>query len=308
MTMRATQHAHRCGSAKHNDRAFDLDKAAHIDQSRVGDNKYFCCYEGLPFEEAERKFYAENFQDMINDINERAERARHPERKTNASQLVTAKKTQPEEVIYQIGNKNQSITGEQLQAAYADYIQWHNQRFGRHVKLLSAALHVDETTPHIHERRVWVYDHERGFKGIGQHKALEQLGYTLPDPTKPRSKHNNLKMVYTAECREKWLECCRRRGIEVESEPLKRAPNEQNLAKGDYIIQSQEEQLRQLQERYNTMKARGNAIHSDLQTKITALRQEHDALQTKIDALKKEFFTLDGQDFTPLFKDDIDIR
>lgn len=35
------------GSASHNDRTFDTNKADHIDQGRLKDNRYWCIYEGL---------------------------------------------------------------------------------------------------------------------------------------------------------------------------------------------------------------------------------------------------------------------
>lgn len=246
--MRATQHSGRMGSAKHNDRTFDLGKATHIDSSRMADNVYYSVYENMTFQQAEKLFYERHFDGMIADINERAEKSRHPERKTNPEKLLKSQKTKPEEVIFQIGNKDTAgnITGEQLMTVFNDFLKWHEERFGEHVKTLNAALHMDEKTPHIHVRRVWVYEHEKGFSAIGQHKALEQMGFTLPDETKKRDRHNNLKQVYTAECREKWLDCCIARGIEVERTPEHRPATEQNLKKNDYILQKQEQALQDM--------------------------------------------------------------
>lgn len=116
-------------------------------------------------------------------------------------------------------------------SVFNDFHEWHQQKFGNHIKTLNMALHVDEATPHIHLRRVWIYEHEKGFQAIGQHKALLQMGFELPDPTKPRGRNNNLKQVYTAECREKWLDLCYKHGLSVSREPLHKAPTEQNLKK-----------------------------------------------------------------------------
>lgn len=245
--MRATQHFGRMGSPRHNDRRFDKDKANHIDKTLTSENIYKS-YKGLPFAEAERQFYQDHFREMINDINERAKRAYHPERMTDVDKLLQSKKTMPEEIILQIGDKDTHVTPRQLAKAAEEFERWHNQKFGEHVVFLDAALHVDEKSPHIHLRRVWIYEHEKGFKAIGQHKALEQMGYELPDKTKPRGRNNNLKQVYTAECREKWLEICHEHGLEVEKKPLHKAPNEQNLKKNDYILQRQEKQMQQLKE------------------------------------------------------------
>lgn len=104
--MRATQHSGRMGSARHNDRHFDLDKAGHINQEQTSENIYYCCYDNMSFDDAERKFYQEHFRELINDRNQRTEKARHPERKTNPEKLLASKQTMPEEVIFQIGDKD----------------------------------------------------------------------------------------------------------------------------------------------------------------------------------------------------------
>ena len=196
--MRATQHSGRySGGQKHNDRGFDLDKASHIDQTKLNTNLYLSCYKGMPFAEAEQKFYADFFKDMIADINARADASRHKERRTSAAKLLSSKKTMPEEVIFQIGDKDTHVDMNVLYAVFSDFQKWHQSKFKNHVKLLNVAFHGDEQTPHIHVRRVWIYDHPKGFKAIGQHKALEQMGYVLPDETKKRSRFNNLKTQYT---------------------------------------------------------------------------------------------------------------
>ena len=107
--MRATQHSGRMGSPRHNDRKFDTNKANHIDQTMENQNIYMS-YNALPFDEAERQFYQDHFQEMIADINERAKKAYHPERMTDVDKLLQSKKTMPEEVILQIGDQDTHIT------------------------------------------------------------------------------------------------------------------------------------------------------------------------------------------------------
>ena len=246
--MRATHHSGRySGGRKHNDREFDLDSAPHIDQTKQNKNFYLSRYKGMPFAEAEQKFYKEYFKDMISDINRRADASRHKERRTSAEKLLSSKKTMPEEVIFQIGDKDTHVDMNVLYAVFSDFQKWHQSKFKNHVKLLNVAFHADEQTPHIHIRRVWVYDDPKGFKAIGQHKALEQMGYTLPDKSKKRSRFNNLKVAYTAECRKKWLEVCRNHGIDIEQTPKKRPISKTNLKKNDFIIEKQTEKLQELQ-------------------------------------------------------------
>ena len=269
--MRTTQHSARIkSSARHNDRDFDTAKASHIDTNRTHLNEYYNCYDDMTFKDAERKFYKENFAEMIADINERAKKSRHPERMTNVDKLLTSKKTMPEEVILQIGNKDNHATAEQLISVFDSYRKWHDEKFWGYVHALNVAVHLDEATPHIHIRQVWMHDSEKGFNAIGQHKALEQLGYTLPDPAQPRGRRNNLKMVYTAECREKWLEICREHGLELETEPEHRAPNEGNLQKGEYQIQQQEKKLEILKERNKRLREVGKRV-GDLQKSVKGI-------------------------------------
>lgn len=305
--MRATQHSGRMGSPRHNDRKFDTNKANHIDQTMEKQNIYMS-YNALPFDEAERQFYQDHFQEMIADINERAKKAYHPERMTDVDKLLQSKKTMPEEVILQIGDQDTHITAEQLQEVAEDFRNWHDKKFGEHVVFLDMALHVDEKTPHIHLRKVWMYEHEKGFKAIGQHKALEQMGYELPDKSKPRGRNNNLKQVYTAECREKWLEICKNHGLEIEERPLHRAPNEQNLKKNDYIIQKQEKKLQEInknardiaiglqRQRKAYEKTQQELVEAEIRLEKQLAEEKH--LQHEINAKMDELENIEGRILT----------
>ena len=298
--MRATQHSGRMGSARHNDRNFDLDKASHVKQAYTSQNRYFCCYSGMSFSEAERTFYANNFGGMIQDINQRAKESRHPERETNPEKLLSSKKTMPEEVIFQIGDKDtvHDVSAEQLLAVFDNFREWHRQKFGNHVKTLNIALHMDETTPHIHLRQVWVYEHEKGFRAIGQHKALQQMGYELPDPTKARGRNNNLKQVYTAECREKWLDLCQVHGFNINRIPQHKAPNEQNLKKNDFIIQEQEKNLKRLKNDLGTVETDLEHKIQDVMTvkkDIRTLRADKSTLEEQIGAKMDELKAIEGK-------------
>ena len=291
--MRATNHSGRKGNASHNDRTFDVDKAKHIDQKRMGLNEYGCIYEDMTFEEAERAYYAERFSGQIAATNARAEKSRHYERMTDSDKLYESQKTKPEEVIFQIGDKNGSVSGEQLLEVYTDYQKWHNDRFGAHVTILDYTLHVDEKTPHIHERRIWEYDHEDGYRAIGQHEALKALGYTLPDENAPRSRQNNLKVPYTQECREKWLDLCYEHGIEVERQPKQVAPNQQNMDKRDYIIAEQQRQLDEKQRQLDEM----NCVLTAKNAQIELLNEKAEKARAK-KKMSKEKVTISRDEYT----------
>ena len=249
--MRATNHSSReWGLARHNDRDFDIEKADHIDPGKQDENYYWNYYgdQELTFQQAELRFYEEAFQGMLQDINARAIASRHKERCKDAIDLLKGRTTCPEEIIYQIGDKDTHVGRNELAAVFNDFRKWHREKFGQHIIPLDYSLHMDEQTPHIHLRQVWIYQNPAGFRAIGQERALKEMGYELPDPGKKEGRNNNRKMVYTRECRQKWLEICREKGIEVEIEPEHRAPNKQNLRKGEYIIQMQEEAFEKIKE------------------------------------------------------------
>jgi hypothetical protein len=249
--MRATNHSSReWGLARHNDRDFDIEKADHIDPGKQDENYYWNYYgdQELTFQQAELRFYEEAFQGMLQDINARAIASRHKERCKDAIDLLKGRTTCPEEIIYQIGDKDTHVGRNELAAVFNDFRKWHREKFGQHIIPLDYSLHMDEQTPHIHLRQVWTYQNPAGFRAIGQERALKEMGYELPDPNKKEGRNNNRKMVYTRECREKWLEICREKGIEVEAVPEHRAPNKQNLQKGEYIIQKQEDAFAKINE------------------------------------------------------------
>ncbi|MFV0529805.1 MAG: hypothetical protein ACK5MN_13945 [Lachnospiraceae bacterium] len=287
--MRGTNHSSRKkGNAEHNDKTYG--KRKNADPARTPYNVQWCVYPDMGFKEAELRFYDENFRGQIDATNRKAVKSRHKERITSPEKLLEQESTRPEEVIYQIGNKDQHVSAAELQSVYEDFSIWHDEKHGDHVKTLNWALHVDENTPHIQRRQVWTYHHEDGYEAIGQHKALEQMGYTLPDPDRKRDRYNNLKVVYTAECRQKWIDICREHGIEIESEPKHRAPNKQNLDKGDYVIMMQDQKIAAQQRKAAFITKEMNdqiaAGDIELQKRSEALRRLDNEFNDKMSALK----------------------
>ena len=93
-----------------------------------------------------------------------------------------------------------------------------HERFGTHVHLLDWSLHLDESTPHIHERHVFDCENKYGEVAPQQEKALEALGFDLPDPGKPLSRRNNRKIIFDAACRKMLFEIAKRHRLELEEE------------------------------------------------------------------------------------------
>ena len=74
-----------------------------------------------------------------------------------------------------------------------------------------------------------------------QEKALEELGIPLPNPDKPKGRHNNRKQTFDAVCRTILFDITKRHGLHLDQE-LSYGGREY-LEKQDYILMKQKEQL-----------------------------------------------------------------
>ena len=138
----------------------------------------------------------EHYADYVDAQNARNEKTRHTERNRTVENLLKNSKTCPEESIYQIGTMEESVSPETLALVVSKFYEEFERRFGSHIHILDWALHLDEGTPHIHERHVFDCKNRYGVLCSQQEKALEELGFELPDPDKPKGKHNNRKQTF----------------------------------------------------------------------------------------------------------------
>ena len=258
--MKLTRHNGRAGkngvyNPKHNDRSFDVANSEHIDAERVKDDIYWDCYNGFraagvgnqdedladTFDEIEKEFYAIHYQGYVDAQNERNLKNRHPERNRTTDDIRHNKKTCPEETLYQIGTMEEHVDPKVLFEVVTEFIAELNDRFGDHIHILDWALHQDEKTPHIHERHVFDCEDAHGDLYPQQEKALEALGFELPDPEKKAGRYNNRKMVFDAACRALLFDICKRHGMHLEEEPS--YGGRAYLEKQDYIRMKQKEQI-----------------------------------------------------------------
>ena len=259
--MKASRHNGRSGKhgvydVKHNDRDFDVEHSEHIDSERTKQNVYWDCYQGYSFAgssqgrqfnftEIERAYYYEHYSDFVDAQNERNEQARHPERNRTIDDVLKNNKTCPEESVIQLGNIDHAVTPDVLAKVSAEFFDEFNKRYGSHIHILDWALHLDEATPHIHERHVFDAKNKYGELCPQQDKALEELGFELPDPAKKKGKYNNRKMNFDAECRKLFLEIAQRNGVQVECEPVYGGAG--YLEKQDFIIENQKKRIAEKQ-------------------------------------------------------------
>ena len=220
ISMKTTRHNGRSGKhgtydAKHNDRRFDVENSEHIDAERTKMNVYWDCYQGyslqndkdeqarFTFTEIEKAYYVEKYSDHVDGQNERNRKARHYDRVKTIDAILENNKTCPEETLLQLGN-----------------MDW--------------ALHLDEATPHIHERHV--------FDAVNQYG---EFGFELPKPNEKKGKYNNRKMVFDEECRKLFISICQNHGLTIDVEPVYGGAS--YLEKQDFIIMNQKKRIEEKQ-------------------------------------------------------------
>lgn len=259
-SLKLTRHNGRAGkhgtyNPKHNDRSFEIANSEHIDLERVQQNIYWDCYNGIrsalqpkdvdsladTFEEVEKLYYKLHYTNFTERQNERNAKIRHTERNRSTEDLLTSKKTCPEESIYQLGTLESHASPKELFQIATEFMDEFHERFGKHIHILDWALHLDEGTPHIHERHVFDCENRYGELCPQQEKALEELGIPLPKPEQPKGKHNNRKQTFDAVCRIILFDVAKRHGLHLEQEPS--YGGRDYLEKQDYILMKQKEQL-----------------------------------------------------------------
>lgn len=279
---RVTYHSSRQGSAKHNDREFDTSKAEHIDPSRIMDNLEMTWLsirdnktDLSTFEEAEELFYEQHFRSSLNARNERYQHQRHPERIKDMHGYMQQKQSCPEETIYQVGTVKDHIEPKTLVSVYGEFLTWREQAYPQ-VAFLDMAVHLDESTPHIHERCVWIGHDADGSETVGQNKALQEMGIKRPDLSKPVSKYNNAKMTYTADCREHFQEICREHGINLEITPRQRSKSGLSLI--EYKAQQEDKKIAEKNRELECLEAQCEVISAKSNEAEKLYREAHKEL------------------------------
>ena len=248
--MRATQHSSRTRSngavigTAHNDRRFDVEKAENIREGAK--NIYLVRDEerhkivpigedGPSFDEVEKRFYERHLSADLERQNQRAIKAGHKERVQTMDEYRTSRKHCPEEVIIQLGNADVAADRDVFVRCVDEYLREMIAAGHGHLAVLDVAVHLDESTPHCHIRRAWVYE-EDGLLRIGQEKALQAAGYSpmcLREGHEGESKYNNRKIAFDHVMREKWLDIAERHGLQIEREPV--PDGKHNRSKEDFI-------------------------------------------------------------------------
>ena len=277
-------------SPRHNDRTFSVENAPHINHARTADNWEWTWLENdgvlCSFEDAEREYYARHISDHLQAVNRRYEAQRHSERVRSLDEYRRAPQSCPEETIVCIGNREHHPDPSELLAAYLELQHWQQRQFPQ-LHVLDYAMHLDEQgAPHIHERHVWTYTDTDGHLAIGQARALKQMGIERPHPEQPRSRYNNEKMTYTQAVREKFVEICRQRGLEIKTQPRERSQSGLTLL--EYQSRQEEQRLQELQREADSLE-----IDRLLDTIIPSIEEEQ--AQEQLYELQQQYTTMQMQ-------------
>ena len=249
-------------------------------------NLYWDCANGLrtheensrfpTFTQHERNEYEKRYGGFIAGQNARNIKAGHAKRNRTVDDLLADVRICPEETIYQIGKEGDCPPPEVLLEIVQEFMDTIEERFGRHVHVLDWALHLDETSPHIHARQVFDVENRYGEVEPKQEKALEQLGIPLPFPDKKPSKVNNRKVAFDSICRELLLGICRAHGLEVETEAI--YGGKMNRQKNDYIIAAQQEKIAALEKLHEALTADNAAKTGQIAAKSAELEAKLEKL------------------------------
>lgn len=263
-----------------------MENAENIEASRTIMNLYWDCANGLrtheensrfpTFTQHERNEYEKRYGGFIAGQNARNIKAGHAKRNRTVDDLLADVRICPEETIYQIGKEGDCPPPEVLLEIVQEFMDTIEERFGRHVHVLDWALHLDETSSHIHARQVFDVENRYGEVEPKQEKALEQLGIPLQFPDKKPSKVNNRKVAFDCICRELLLGICREHGLEVETEAI--YGGKMNHQKNDYIIAAQQEKIAALEKLHEALTADNAAKTGQIAAKSAELEAKLEKL------------------------------
>ena len=263
-----------------------MENAENIAGERTRLNLYWDCANGLrtheensrfpTFTQYERIEYERRYGAFVAGQNQRNTKAGHAKRNRTIDDLLRDARICPEETIYQIGKEGNCPPPDVLTAVVLAFFATMEERFGANVHVLDWALHLDETSPHIHARQVFDIENRYGEREPRQEKALEALGIPLPDPAKKPGRTNNRKVTFDHLCRDLLMAICREHGLEVETEAIYggRASREKN----DYIIEAQREKIAELEKRNAQLTAENTEQTRRFAQKAAELGRKLDAL------------------------------
>lgn len=275
------------GYALHNNHYLTKRDRGNINHDLTPQNKIWTCIDGVTdLAEAEKELYNQMFTEELEQQNNKYRKKGNYDRVRTMDEWMESERHRPVENIFQIGNMECYIDSDDLWDCYLEFVKWREDRFKGNLVLISATMHVDEATPHIHDRYVWYWIDENGVKHTGVKKSLEQAGVELPDPSAPEGRYNYRKMTFDAMCREKWQDIVEKVLQQYQDLELDRTVDEER--KKNRIGHMGVDAWREFQRAFNSMRKKVRA----LSYKEEELKEKEEMLRARKEKLEHEAIVL----------------
>lgn len=274
------------GDIYHNNRNFI---AENVDRNRVADNITI-------IKEDVREVYHELFDKALTEYNAKQKRKDRIIKDYHDHIRHSRQEKEFHEVIFQIGNKDDTACGTDIAKTAANILQRYAEDFQQrnpHLRMFNAVIHLDEATPHLHIDFVpFATEQKRGLSTrVSLSKALEQQGF------KSEGKLNTCSKLWIENEKQYLSELMAER--EIEWKQL--GTDKPHLSVLDYKKQEREKEIAALDKSIAKAAAKKTKIKAvdDIQTKktvfgdnLTVSREDYENLsdlaKKQIAAEKKE--------------------
>lgn len=294
-------------SAIHNDRSFNLDKAKHIDKSKVKDNVYiivdpetgqlFYKNEETRFIDHELNFYEHYFNKWLEKSNAKFIKKGNHDRVKTIEDIYKSKRYSPQEIIIQIGSVEEQDIVDPKDIFEATKGVLKDLQDSKTFKVMTCSIHYDEDgMPHAHISGVFVELEEDGSYKPSVNKGLEQAGYNLLNDSEERGRYNNRKMVFTKVLRERLETRVANMGYDVDTE-RRAVSRHKDVKEYKQYMQEMEyikTQKKQLEEREKAIEERETAVadkERTLNARETVIAERSDKLiddELKLEEKRKD--------------------
>ena len=256
---------------------------------------------GMTSTEREHALYEALFMDEIERINENYRKQRKWDRyrdlddkrhgeKNRYRAVEDFRKTrgrQPQETIFQIGNKDKQLPREEakrLLQKQVEYMVSLDESCGNNFYLISADIHMDEATPHMHCRYLLLDDAGK----INKEGALEALDIEPPEDystTKAgkAERNNNRLMTFTAGMREDFEEMLEEEGIEINTSRTRRRHRSIRQYQADEKRKDEEKRAKEeTEKKIKEIEEQKNATIAGYKARVQEMEKEKAELEAEL--------------------------
>ena len=255
------------GSVAHNSRQF---KAANVDPERTSLNRRYC-------NRNIKKVYEELFGEALEKYN--AKQTRSDRKIKNYYEKIRTSKQEKTftELVVQIGNHEDTNAQSEFGAKAAEILDEYMKGFQErnpHLRVFSAYLHMDESTPHLHIDFIpFTTGSKRGLETrVSLKSALAQQGIT------GGTKYETEWSVFTRREKEQLAEIMERHGIGWKQLNT----HEEHLSVLDYKKKMRTQEVEELSTELEALQESKESVEED----IADARERYDALTDALGTMK----------------------